>query len=145
VVSLDSDPDAVSTARELNAHAAQWLVGRAEALPLMEGRFAGVICLDVLHWASDRENFEAMWRGAWNAVERGGVFLVRTLLVDSVAGAQAIGDGRGGRYRLASGAEWFLPRLADIEGLLAASGAQSPEVFPGEDQERMLILSRKPG
>jgi hypothetical protein len=31
----------VSTARELNAHAAQWLVGRAEALPLMEGRFAG--------------------------------------------------------------------------------------------------------
>lgn len=151
VVALDMDFDAVTTGRELAgtrgldegapAVRLSFIAARAEALPFPRGAFAAVLCVDVLHWSRDDLEFEAVWRGAWDALEPGGWFLVRTLLRDRIASAAPLADGR---FRLESGASWFLPSFARIEALLEAGGAAPPETFPAEREGMALILSRKP-
>ena len=145
VVAADADFDAAATGRELGRDGGgrkpAFLAARAEALPFPRGVFAGVACLDVLHWARDEANFHSMWRGAWGALKPGGFFLVRSLLADGQPAAQATGNGR---YRLDSGAEWFLPRLDAIQALLAEANAEPPEVLTPGQGGTTLILSRKP-
>ncbi len=161
MVAVDMDFDALATGRELGGDAPRthasggtrvfdgthavrpsFVAARAEALPFTRGIFATVLCIDLFHWARDEAAFEAMWREAWEALRPGGGFLVRTLLRDRIPVAVALANGR---HRLESGAEWFLPRLADIEALLAAAGAAMPDVLPAEREGSAFILSRKPG
>lgn len=153
VVAVDMDLDALATGRDLQgrtgtagAHAVRpsFVAARAEALPFHRGVFAGVACLDLLHWAPDEEGFEAMWRAAWEAAAPGGLLLVRTLWRERLPTARPTGDGR---HRLPSGATWFLPSLAGLEARLAAAGAPAPAILPQapEDPEgAAVVLARKP-
>jgi 2-polyprenyl-3-methyl-5-hydroxy-6-metoxy-1,4-benzoquinol methylase len=144
VIAADADLDAVATARELAGEGTirpAWVVARAEATPFHRGTFAAVLCLDVLHWAHDDATFEAMWRGAWDALAPGGCFLVRTLFGDAFPSATLL---QNGRHRLESGAEWFLPTLALMRALSTRSGAEPPDVFPSGQEGSVYVLSRKP-
>lgn len=151
VVAADADFDALSTGRELAGPGANaggthgvrpaFVAARAEALPFPRGAFAAVLCIDVLHWSSDDANFEALWSAAWAALQPGGSFLARTWIRERIPSAAPRADGR---FRLESGAEWFLPSLARIEALLEERGAAPPEILPAGREGFAWILCRKP-
>jgi ubiquinone/menaquinone biosynthesis C-methylase UbiE len=81
IFAVDSDVDAVSTARSLltesASNAVSFSAARMEALSFRDRTFDSVYCLDVLHWASDLGQFKAMWKGAWRVLRPGGIFVVR--------------------------------------------------------------------
>jgi SAM-dependent methyltransferase len=151
VAAIDLDFDALSTARELSDPGASppgFSAARAESLPFPDARFDAVVCLDVFHWAADAAAFRRLWDEAWRVLGRGGLFLVRTRDRDSSPSAVPLG---GGRFRLESGAEWFLPARADLDALLFAVGgtwlapptAEERGDARDEVQGRATMLARK--
>ncbi len=78
VCALDFDFDAVSTAQcillEEQLPGVFFATAAAQALPFTESAFDEVHCIDVLHWASDTEEFETMWMEAWRVLKPGGIF-----------------------------------------------------------------------
>jgi ubiquinone/menaquinone biosynthesis C-methylase UbiE len=89
IFAVDSDADAVSTARLLLTEDASDTVSfsaaRMEALPFPDRTFDAVHCLDVLHWASGPEQFTVMWEDAWRVLRPGGTFVVRLRCVNPLA------------------------------------------------------------
>lgn len=108
------DVDARAIARlQAEGGAERFRVEAIEAMSLPE-EFADVVMASaVLHFARDHAQFEAMLRGAWARVKRGGLWFARL--------ASTIGmDGRvkelgGGRYALPDGSERY---LVDEAGLM---------------------------
>jgi ubiquinone/menaquinone biosynthesis C-methylase UbiE len=142
VAAADMDFDAVATARELPGSGGSppgFVAARAESLPFRDGRFDAVVCLDVLHWAADAAAFGAMWDESWRVLGPGGLFLVRTLSRDLSPSALALATSGGGRFRLESGAEWFLAAHADLKAVLSAGGGTW--LAPPEADERADALA----
>jgi SAM-dependent methyltransferase len=149
VVATDSDGDALATGRELSELDAvradsvlpSFLAVRAERLPLRGETFDAVLCFDVLHWSCDATVFNAVWDEAWRVLRPGGLFLVRCLMRDALPTAVPLGSGR---FRLDSGAEWFLPDGALLDSVLARCGGKwlaSPEAGA---HGSATMLARKP-
>ena len=101
VVGLDFDADAVETARALcetelwdienskeshdssdsaPSNLVSWVVGDALSLPFADETFAGVLCVDVLHWSAHAAAFAAAWAEARRVLRPGGVLYARLLL-----------------------------------------------------------------
>jgi len=123
VVGVDSDVDAVTTARELDDDGAprpRYLVARGEGLSCRDGIFDAVVCLDVLHWCADESAFRAAWAEAWRVLKPGGVFVARCRMF--VEGLEA--DGAS---------PWFLPTPALLEDQRARVGGEwrVPPVLAG--------------
>ncbi len=142
VWAVDMDGDAVETARELSETQAtlpSFAVARGEALPFRDGAFDAVSCLDVLHWAPDQAVFDALWSEVLRVLGAGGLLVARLRCRDAFPDALSVG---GGRFRLASGAEWFLPSREDLLARLKRSGAD-PVGSPEADSEgRALVVAR---
>jgi SAM-dependent methyltransferase len=127
VVAVDMDFDAVATGHELSESTASsgavetpyFLTARAEELPFPDATFDAVVCLDVLHWSANAAHFEGIWNEAWRTLRRGGLFQVRCLLRDALPSALPLVEGR---YRLDTGAEWFLPDRVLLDTLLERLG-----------------------
>ena len=156
VTAADIDFDAVATGRELLATSTSFaesnsrrpdflpdfVAADAVSLPFPDACFDAVACVDVLHWSPHREAFRALWNEAWRVLGRGGLFAVRSLLRDALPTGMPLNEGR---YRLASGAEWFLPAQADFEALLAACAgewAQAPVALPDGHGAAWLIARK---
>jgi 2-polyprenyl-3-methyl-5-hydroxy-6-metoxy-1,4-benzoquinol methylase len=91
---------------------------RVEPLEAMSfpDEFADVVIANaVLHFARDDEHFEAMLRGAWKAVRRGGLLFCRTASTIGVESAGLTHRIAGRRYLMPGGMEWY---LADEELLM---------------------------
>jgi SAM-dependent methyltransferase len=145
VAGLDLDVDALETARFLQAaeaRAALFAAGDARALPFKDGAFDAVLCVDVLHWSESAEAFDAAWAEARRVLRPRGLWAARLRLREENPDAQAVG---GGRYRLASGAEWFLADRAALEAR-AAAGAKGEwveaPVADGEGAARFVLRRR---
>lgn len=86
VYAIDFDFDAVSTAQSIlleeKIPGVFFATAKAQALPFTEAAFDEVHCIDVLHWASDAEEFESMWMEAWRVLKPGGIFFA-TLRTES--------------------------------------------------------------
>lgn len=147
VVGVDCDEDAVATARGLADDAPRPSLAAADAtaLPFRDGLFDLVLCEDVLHWARGEDDFARMIAEAWRVTGRGGVFAVRGLVRDALPDAAPLGDGR---FRLPSGATWYLPRRADFAAALRGAEVSWAEASgaPGEDRDpaRAEAVFRKP-
>lgn len=146
VVAVDVDFDAIATGRELGESVgrpgtARFLAARAEGLPFRATTFEAVVCLDVLHWSVGTAHFEAMWNEAWRVLKGEGLFHIRCLLRDALPSALPIEDGR---YRLESGATWFLPARAQLEALLAQSGGIWLLPPAADAQGAARMTARKP-
>lgn len=113
VCAVDFDFDAVSTAQSLLKaekfpDPAFFAVGRAEALPFHGCVFDEVHCVDVLHWASDAGEFEAMWREAWRVLKPAGSFLAKFRFADP---PHAV---------IPRKTRWFLPDYPRIQTLVGS-------------------------
>jgi tellurite methyltransferase len=65
-----------------------------------------VVCNAVLHFAQDREGFEAMLAGAWKPLSSGGTFFCR--LASSIGLEQHVTPLGHGRYKLPDGSQRYL-------------------------------------
>jgi tellurite methyltransferase len=85
--------------------------GRYRVETLEQGTFDAasmdvVVCNAVLHFAPDREQFEAMLAGAWQPLRPGGTFFCR--LASSIGIEERVAPLGRGRFALPDGSERYL-------------------------------------
>jgi SAM-dependent methyltransferase len=142
VAGLDLDVDALETARFLQepaggaSRAASFAAGEARALPFRDGAFDAVLCLDVLHWSESAEAFDAAWAEARRVLRPRGLWAARLRLREEFPGAEPLG---GGRYRLATGAEWFLADRATLEARAREAEWVEAPVADGDGAARFIL------
>lgn len=121
VHAVDQDPDAIRSVRRLAAQIAPHLpadnfqVSALEAPSFPDGGADVVISSAVLHFAANRQHFDAMLRGSWRALRSGGLFFCR--LASSIGIEGRIVSSGAGRYRLPDGSERYLVDEATLTGL----------------------------
>ena len=112
VLAVDSEPEAVSEVTRLAAELAPRLptenfrVESLEAMSFADGIADVVISSAVLHFARDDAAFDAMLRGSWRVLRRGGIFFAR--LASAIGMEQRVTPLGGRRYRLPDGTERYL-------------------------------------
>jgi len=112
VYGIDADPAAVEFTRRLAASLAPALPAgnfRVEAVETSSfpDEFADVVISSaVLHFARGDEHFDAMLRGTWRVLKRGGLLFCR--LASSIGMEHQIERVAGRRYRLPDGSERYL-------------------------------------
>ena len=128
VFGADSDPEAIREVRRLAAALAPGVSARnfrVEPLEQMSFPAAGadvVISSAVLHFARDDEHFEAMLRGTWRALKRGGLLFCR--LASSIGMERQVKRVAGRRFRLPDGSERYLVDEPMLEKLTKDLGGQ---------------------
>ncbi|WP_448697444.1 class I SAM-dependent methyltransferase [Mucilaginibacter sp. AW1-3] len=112
VYGIDPNPNAVANvqqlAQKLAPHIPQgnFTMAAAEAMPFGDAEFDLVICSAVLHFASDKQQFEAMLKEMWRVLKPGGYFFAR---LASDIGIETLVQPLGkGKYLLPDGSERFL-------------------------------------
>jgi SAM-dependent methyltransferase len=115
-LSSRSARQALGLARELGAERPGGWASRQDvaALGFASGSFDVVIASALLHFAPDRERFDAMLAEMWRVLAPGGLLFAR--LASTVGIEERIEPLGGGRYRLPNGVEWL---LVDRDELLA--------------------------
>ena len=110
VFALDADADGVEHVRQLSTAlgrdlpAANFRTGLIERMDFPDGFADAVLCNSVLHFARDRQNFQAMLAELWRVLRPGGLFFCR---LGSRIGMdfERLGPDL---YRIGDGSEWFL-------------------------------------
>ncbi len=128
VFAADQDPAAIETIRQLAAKVAPNLPGdnfRTEAVEAMS--FAAesmdvVLSNAVLHFAADDRQFDAMLRGSWRVLRRGGIFFCR--LASSIGLESRLHPLGGRRYALPDGSERYLVDEAFLLDLTKTLGGE---------------------
>jgi SAM-dependent methyltransferase len=118
IFAVDLDRDGVEHVRRLSASLGTGLpeenfqVAPIEQIPFPDAFADVVICNSVLHFARDEEHFRAMLAELWRVLRPGGMLFCR---LGSRIGME-FERGRGGRFLVGDGSEWF---LADEDMLMA--------------------------
>lgn len=124
VCAVDLAPEAVEAVRRLAADAAPALpaesfrVEPVERTSFADGSFDAVLSSAILHFARDREHFDAMLAEMWRVLRPGGLFFAR--LATDVGIEDRVRPLGGRRFLLPDGTERF---LAD-EAMLAEAAAR---------------------
>ena len=125
VFGIDADPGSIRTVRELAARLAPQLPPENYRVETIEQssfpeNFADVVLSSaVLHFARDDQQFDAMLRGTWRVLRRGGLLFCR--LASSIGMEQEVKPIAGRRHRLPDGTERYLvdePFLMSLTGEL---------------------------
>ncbi len=106
--------------------------GQLTALPWDADSMDAVIGSAVLHFAQDRQPFEAMVREMWRVLRPGGLFFAR--LASSIGMEDRVEPLQGRRHRLPDGSERF---LVDAEFL--ASQAARLGAFPLDPLKTTIV------
>lgn len=128
VFGVDADVQAVASVRRLAASLAPALPAnnfRVESIEQMSfpDSFADVaIGSAVLHFARDDDQFQAMLRGMWRVLKRGGFFFCR--LASSIGMESQVRQAMGRRYLLPDGSERYLADEALLVKLTAELGGK---------------------
>ncbi len=124
VCAVDLAPDAVEAVRRLAAEAAPALPAESfrtepvERTSFAAASFDAVLSSAVLHFARDREHFDAMLAEMWRVLRPGGLFFAR--LATDIGIEDRVRPLGGRRFLLPDGTERF---LAD-EAMLAEAAAR---------------------
>ena len=130
VCGVDPDPDAINEVRALAAELAPALPADSfRAEPLEHHSFPDesatvVISSAVLHFARDDEQFDAMLRGSWRVLARGGMFFCRLASTIGVETRVRRLGAAGRRYRLPDGTDRYLVDEAMLMDRTHALGGQ---------------------
>jgi SAM-dependent methyltransferase len=118
VYGVDADPYAVETVKELSLKLApanplnNFVVVQAESLPFADETFDLAICSAVLHFAQNRQHFEAMLKSIWRIIRPGAYFFAR---LASDIGIEALVKPLGdGLYDLPDGSVRYLVNLEQL-------------------------------
>jgi len=112
VFAADPDERAIAAVRRMAAEispalpAENFRAERVEAMTFPDGFADMVVCIAVLHFASDDAQFEAMLRGAWRTLAPGGIFVCR--LASSIGIEDRVRRIAGRRSALPDGTERYL-------------------------------------
>jgi SAM-dependent methyltransferase len=112
VFGVDADAQAVEHVRRLtqslapNLSADNFRVETVEEMAFPDGFADVVISSAVLHFARDDGQFQAMLRGTWRVLRRGGLFFCR--LASSIGMEDRVERVAGRRFRLPDGSERYL-------------------------------------
>ncbi len=110
VFGVDADSDGIEHVRQLSSSLGRQLppgnfrVGLLDKLGFPDGFADAVICNSVLHFARDRQHFQAMLAELWRVLRPGGLFFCR---LGSRIGME-FPCVRPDIYRIGDGSEWFL-------------------------------------
>jgi tellurite methyltransferase len=120
VYRIDPNANAVEAVKEVAKNVspyyplANFTVGVAEDLPFGDEFFDLVISSAVLHFAKNKEHFDAMLNSMWRVLKPGGYFFAR---LASDIGIETLVQPLGnGRYLLPDGSERFLVNEALLLG-----------------------------
>ncbi len=119
VFGVDADTEGIEHVRQLSSSlgrqfsADNFRVGVLEKLDFPDGFADAVICNSVLHFARDRQHFQAMMAELWRVLRPGGLFFCR---LGSRIGMD-FPRVRPDIYRIGDGSEWFLVDEAMLLGL----------------------------
>jgi tellurite methyltransferase len=112
VFGIDQSEEAIAGVKRLSAElhrdnpASNFRVGWVESLPFSNDSFDLVICSAVLHFARDRQHFDAMLQSMWRVLAPGGYLFAR---LASDIGIESLVTGIGnGRFHLPDGSDRFL-------------------------------------
>lgn len=128
VFGADVDAQAVEQVRRLaaalapNLPAGNFRVEAVEEMAFPEGFADVVISSAVLHFARDDHQFQAMLRGTWRVLRRGGLFFCR--LASSIGMEDRVERVAGRRFRLPDGSERYLADEAMLMRLTEELGGQ---------------------
>ena len=112
VFGVDSLSDSIEQLRDLASQSSSELgkdnfrLEVIESMSFIDSYFDGVICNAVLHFARNKQHFEAMLSAIWRVTKPGGVVFAR--LASSIGIEERIQPLQGGRYRLPDGSSRFL-------------------------------------
>lgn len=128
VFGIDADPRSIQIVRQLAARLAPELppenfrVQSLEQIGFPE-HFADVVLSSaVLHFARDDQQFDAMLRGTWKVLRRGGLLFCR--LASSIGMEQQMTPIAGRRHRLPDGTERYLVDEAFLISLTGELGGE---------------------
>ena len=109
---IDPNPDAISAVQELaqqlspDIDAGNFTVCHAEQMPFADKSFDLVICSAVLHFARNKQHFDAMLKSMWRVLKPGGFFFAR--LASDIGIEELVRDNGNGRYELPDASVRFL-------------------------------------
>jgi SAM-dependent methyltransferase len=108
VFGVDADSGAVAAMHRLAPHLSSdhFRAEPVEAMSFPAGFADVVLSSAVLHFARDDEQFEAMLRGAWRVLKRGGIFFCR--LASNIGMEERVQPLGGRRFLLPDGSERYL-------------------------------------
>jgi tellurite methyltransferase len=125
---IDEDPTAIAQMRALAREIAPKLpetnfqVASLEAPGAPDASADVVIVSAVLHFARDRDQFDAMVRGAWRVLAPGGLFFAR--LASTIGIESELRHLEGRRYALPDGTDRYLVDEAILLDCVRALGGQ---------------------
>jgi SAM-dependent methyltransferase len=114
VFGVDVSAEAVAATRKMASELAPGLpaenfqVAGVEAMPFADEFADVVVCHSVLHFARDEVQLEAMVRGLWRVLRRGGMLFCRLASTIGAVQGMAFEPVGGRRFRMSHGAEWLL-------------------------------------
>ncbi len=152
VAAADRDPAAVEQVRAMASLLAPGLPGSnfrvepIESLSFPEASADLVIASAVLHFATNREHFDAMLAGLWRVLAPGGLLFAR--LASSIGIADRVQALGSGRFRLPDGSDRFLadePMLVQAAASLGARLVDPLKTTLVQNQRAMTTwVMRKP-
>ena len=128
VFGADADAQAVENVRRLaaalapNLPAGNFRVEAVEEMAFPDGIADVVISSAVLHFARDDNQFQAMLRGTWRVLRRGGLLFCR--LASSIGMEDRVERVAGRRFRLPDASERYLVDEALLMELTEEMGGQ---------------------
>ena len=128
VFGADADAQAVENVRRLaaalapNLPAGNFRVEAVEEMAFPDGFADVVISSAVLHFARDDNQFQAMLRGTWRVLRRGGLLFCR--LASSIGMEDRVERVAGRRFRLPDASERYLVDEALLMELTEEMGGQ---------------------
>ena len=105
----------------------EWATCDLSSLPFKDASFDHVICNAVLHFASGKEHFEAMFSELVRVTKKGGTLFIRTCGIMGIEdNVEALGDGR---FIQQDGETRYLLDKNQVDLLLKKQGLQFLEAF----------------
>lgn len=115
---VDKDANAIEAVRKLAAELApatpaeNFIVSNVEDMPFEDASFDLAICSAVLHFAKDKEHFEAMLTSIWRVLAPGGFFFAR--LASDIGIEKLVKPVGNEKYLLPDGSIRFLVNHSEL-------------------------------
>jgi len=145
VFAIDVDEDVVTAIRELAMNIAPKLssgnfqVATLGSIPFPDESFDWVICNTVMHFASNRAQFDLWLAEQWRVLKPGGMFFAR--LASSIGIKTLLVPTSNGRYMMPDGTERFIVDEQILKNATAVVGGRFLEPIKTTNVENLRCMT----